>query len=145
MIHYKVKQNNREGSETEGKWYARATHELMEFDEFINHLATHHSPFSEATIRGVLIEMENCLRELLLEGKAVRMDELGIFKIGLRTKPAETADKFNARDNVVGCRMNLYLGKRFKAVDLYKDLKIREADIYFPDEDAEDGEDAVNP
>lgn len=92
----------------------------------------------------IFIEMENCLRELLLEGKAVRMDELGIFKIGLRTKPADTADDFNARDNVVGCRMNLYLGKRFKAVDLYKDLKIREADFYSIDEDAE-GEDAVNP
>lgn len=144
MIHYKVKQNNREGSETRGKWYARATHELMEFDEFINHLATHHSPFSEATIRGVLIEMENCLRELLLEGKAVRMDELGIFKIGLKTTPAETADKFNARDNVVGCRMNLFLGKRFRAARLFEDMKIREADFYSIDEDAE-GEDAVNP
>ncbi len=143
MIHYKVKQNNREGSVTEGKWYARATHELMEFDEFINHLANHHSPFSEATIRGVLIEMENCLRELLLEGKAVRMDELGIFKIGLRTKPAETADKFNARDNVVGCRMNLFLGKRFRAARLFEDMKIREADFYSVDDDGS-GEDATN-
>lgn len=145
MIHYKVKQNNREGSETKGKWYARATHELMEFDEFIKHLANHHSPFSEATIRGVLIEMENCLRELLLEGKAVRMDELGIFKIGLKTTPAETADKFNARDNVVGCRLNLFLGKRFRAARLYQDMKVREADFYSIDEDAEGGEDAVNP
>lgn len=145
MIHYKVKQNNREGSETEGKWYARATHELMEFDEFIKHMANHHCAFSEALIRGVLIETENCLRELLLEGKAVRIDDLGIFSIGLKTKPADTADDFNARDNVVGCRMNLYLGKRFKAVDLYKDLKIREADFYSIDEDAEDGENAVNP
>ena len=143
MIHYKVKQNNREGSVTEGKWYARATHELMEFDEFINHMATHHCAFSEATIRGVLIETENCLRELLLEGKAVRLDQLGIFKIGLKTKAADTAADFNARQNVVGCRMNLFLGKRFKAADLYADMKIREADTYAGSDLDDDGEDAT--
>lgn len=141
MIRYKVRQDNREGSDTRGKWYARATHETMEFDEFINHMATHHCAFSEALIRGVLIETENCLRELLLEGKAVKLDGLGIFKIGLKTKAAETADEFNAKQNVVGCRMNLYLGKRFRAKDLYNDMRIKEADFYTVDEDG-DGEDA---
>jgi len=142
MIHYKKYKNINMKSSCYGKWYGRAVHELMEFDEFVTHLATHHCAFSEATIRGVLIEMENCLRELLLEGKAVRFDELGIFRIGLKTKPAESAKEFNAAKHVVGCRMNLRLGKRFLAANLSKDMRLREADHYNPlddDDDTDDG------
>ena len=130
MIRYKLYQDTREGSKTEGKWYARATHELMEFEEFINHLANHHCAFSEANLRGVLTEMLECLRELLLEGKAVRLGDLGIFRIGLKTEAADTAKKFNAAQNISGARLNLYLGKRFLAKELYADLKVKEADNY---------------
>lgn len=138
MIRYRLYQDKREGSETNGMWYARATHELMEFDEFINHLASHHCAFSEATIQGVLIEMQNCLRELLLEGKAVRLGDLGIFKIGLRTARAETASDFNAGQNVTGCRMNLYLGKRFKAAKLFADMRVKECDKYYTEGEGEE-------
>ena len=72
MIKYKKYKMKNTASRVYGMWFARAVHELMEFDEFIEHMAKHHCVFSEATIRGVLIEMEICLRELLLEGKAVR-------------------------------------------------------------------------
>ena len=71
MIKYKKYQNNNKKSTSYGKWYGRAVHELMEFDEFVEHMAHHHCVYSEGTIRGVLIEMEVCLREMLLEGKAV--------------------------------------------------------------------------
>ena len=92
-------------------------------------MAEHHCVFSEGTIKGVLIEMENCLRELLLEGKAVRFDELGIFRIGLKTIGEANKANFTA-NNVQGVRLNLHLGRRFRAADLYKDAKIREADVY---------------
>lgn len=139
MIRYKLFQDTREGSKTEGKWYARAAHELMEFEEFITHLANHHCAFSEANLRGVLTEMLECLRELLLEGKAVRLGDLGIFRIGLKTEAADTAKKFNAAQNITGARLNLYLGKRFIAKELYADMKVKEADNYSVDkEDAAD-------
>ena len=57
MIKYKKYQNKVKDSKVYGKWFGRAVHELMEFDEFIEHMAKHHCVFSEATIRGVLIEM----------------------------------------------------------------------------------------
>lgn len=129
MLRFKKYQNNNSASQAFGKWFGRAVHELVEFDEFVNHMANHHCVFSEGTIRGVLIEMEICLRELLLEGKAVRFDELGIFRIGLKTRGAVRKDDFTA-NNIDGVRLNLHPGKRFRAADLYKDAKIREADIY---------------
>ena len=132
MIKFKKYQVKSPKSLGYGKWYGRAVHELLEFDEFINHIASHHCSFSEATIRGVLIEMEICLRELLLEGKAVRLDDLGIFAIGMSTKGEEKQEDFTAQ-SIKSVSMNLYLGKRFRARDLYKDAKFREADKYIGD------------
>ena len=143
MIKYKKYQNNNTYSNAYGKWFGRAVHELMEFDEFIEHMAKHHCVFSEATIRGVLIEMEICLREMLLEGKAVRLDDIGIFSLGMNTKGEAKAEDFTAQ-SVKSLRMNLFLGKRFRARDLLKDAKFKEADKYIgngnyyePDPDAE--------
>lgn len=132
MIKYKKYQNKNDKTSAYNKWYGRAVHELMEFDEFIEHMASHHCAFSEGTIRGVLIEMEVCLRELLLDGKAVRIDELGIFTIGQQTEGAATSDKFTAQ-NVKGVGVNLFLGKRFRASNLYKDAKFKEFDKYIGD------------
>lgn len=129
MIKYKKYQNNNSESPTFGKWYGRAVHETMEFDEFISHMANHRCAFSEATIRGVLIEMEDCLRELLLEGKAVHIDQLGIFSIGLNTTGSTTGKEFTA-ENIKGVHMNIYLGKRFRAKQLLEDATFREADKY---------------
>ena len=69
MIQYKKYQDKNAKSAAYNKWYGRAVHELMEFDEFIEHMANHHCVFSEGIIKGVLIEMQFCLRELLLLGK----------------------------------------------------------------------------
>ncbi len=147
MIKYKKYQNTNRISRCYGKWYGRAVHELMEFDEFVEHMAHHHCVYSEGTIRGVLIEMEVCLREMLLEGKAVRFDDLGIFRLGLETVGEADKDQFTA-DDIKGVRMNLYLGKRFRAAQLFKDAKFREADLYAGNGSyipSNDDEDAVNP
>lgn len=145
MIHFKKYQNKNDQSSVHGRWFGRAVHELMEFDEFIEHMAKHHCVYSEGTLRGVLIEMQICLRELLLEGKAVRMDDLGIFALSLANKKggALTADDYSA-SMITGVRMNLFLGKRFRARELYRDARFREADKYIgdgnfyePDPDAE--------
>lgn len=142
MLRYKKYQDLRRNSVYRGQWYGRAIHELVEFDEFVKHMANHHCVFSEATIKGVLIEMEVCLRELLLDGKAVRIDDLGIFRIGMKTSPAETLADFTAA-NIEGVRLNLFLGKRFRAADLYKEAKFTEAGKYAVGLEL-DGEDATD-
>lgn len=102
----------------------------------------HHSVFSEANIKGVITEMENCLRELLLDGKAVRLGTLGIFRIGIKTTGTQELKNWNTRENVKGARVNLYLGKRFR--NLFQDLKVSEtAKNSIGVEDEEDA--VVNP
>ena len=134
MIKYKKYQNKNDKNAAYGKWFGRAVHELMEFDEFIEHMAKHHCVYSEGTLRGVLIEMEICLRELLLEGKAVRLDDLGIFALSIANKKGGAREQEDYTASLItGVRMNLFLGKRFRARELYKDAKFREADKYIGD------------
>lgn len=146
MINYALFKNNNRFSKSYGKWFARSVSTLMEFDEFIAHLASHHCVFSEATIRGVLIEMEVCLRELLLEGKAVRFDELGIFSIGIEnsTGGAATAYDFNVSKNIAKVHLNLYLGKRFRAKNLLDDAKFVETRGYDVDSSKPKDDDPEN-
>ena len=146
MINYRLYKNMNIRSMAYGKWYARAIHQLMEFDEFVEHMAQHHCVYSEGTIRGVLIEMETCLRELLLEGKAVRFDELGIFKIGIESNGVAHPYDYNAGQDVKNVRMNLYLGKRFLAKNLLADAKFKEAGFYDVDSakpKEDEGENAI--
>ena len=128
-MRYKLYQNKNVKSLAYGKWYARGLHEVMTFSEFVKHMAEHHCVYSEATIRGVLLEMEICLREQLLEGKAVYFDELGIFKLGLQSRGVANPAEFNVRTHVPAVRMNLFLGARFRAKDLRRDVKLTETDV----------------
>lgn len=145
MIRFKKYQNKNEDSKVYGKWFCRAAHQRMSFAEFIKHMANHHCVYSEGTIRGVLLEMEDCLREQLLEGRAVDFDELGTFRLGVNNKRggAATAAECSARQ-IEGVHMNLYLGKRFRADQLFKEASFGEAEIYAGfEDDEEDGENAT--
>ena len=138
---YRVYKDNRENSLTSGQYFARAIHTdtiglkemAMEIEENVS--------VKYSDVSAVLIELVNVMNRHLNASRRVKLDGFGAFKIGLKTKAADTADDFNAKQNVVGCRLNLYLGKRFRAKDLYKDMRIKEADFYTVDEDG-DGEDA---
>lgn len=132
MISYQLRKNNNQHNPSYGKYFAYAVHQSVTFDDFIKHMATHHCVYSEGTIRGVLIEMETCLRELLLEGKAVYFDELGIFSLGIENKRwgVQNPYEFNAGKNIEAVHMNLYLGKRFRAKQLFEDAVFVESKMY---------------
>ena len=70
--------------------------ELMSFSMFVEHIASHNGVFSRGTVRGVIIDMCECLVEMLLEGKKVQMGELGNFWISLRSDGADKLEDFSA-------------------------------------------------
>ena len=47
-------------------------------------MSDHNSPYSAGMIKGVLTDMVVCIKELLLDGKSVKIDDLAIFSVGLR-------------------------------------------------------------
>ena len=85
MIRYVLKQNKNEDANIFGKWFAYPViEETLNIDALSEHMSNHNSPFSKGVIKGLLTDMVNCIKEQLLEGKNVKIDDLAIFSIGIK-------------------------------------------------------------
>ena len=86
MILYKlVKNNNKKFPGTYGKYYARpAVTATISIDQLAEHMSSHNTPFSAGAVRGILTDMVKCVKELVLSGYSVKIDDLAIFSIGIR-------------------------------------------------------------
>ena len=90
-----------ENSDTEqaGNYYARVSYkQTMSVQDMAHHMAEHNTMFSEGSITGILIDFVKCVREMVLMGNTVKIDNLAIFKAtveanGLETLYDATADK----------------------------------------------------
>ena len=106
-VRYKLYQDNRAESPTRGKWYARAVYNQK--PKTLNQLALkiqENVSMKKADVKAVLDEMVGVLKEWLQDSNRVKIEGLGSFKIGLKTKPADTAKDFTASKHVVGARVN---------------------------------------
>ena len=72
--------------------------EVMGIEKFARHIADHGTTYSRADIMAILYMAVDCMREQLLEGKKIRLGELGDFSVALSGKGAETAEKFSSQN-----------------------------------------------
>ena len=87
--------------------------DVMTIEKFAKHITSHGSVYSRADISAILYMAVDCMREMLLEGKKVRLGDLGDFSLLLGSKGAETADKFTAQ-NINQVKVQWEPGKEFK-------------------------------
>lgn len=74
--------------------YARAiVTENVDLTGLSKHMANHNSPYSAGVIKGVLTDMVSCIKELILEGKSVKIDDLAIFTAGIVNKRLPSAER----------------------------------------------------
>ena len=81
-----------EDSEREqaGKTYARVDYkETLSVQDMARHMAEHNTAFSEGSITGILIDFVKCIREQVLNGNTVKIDNLAIFKATVEANPLE--------------------------------------------------------
>ena len=81
-----------ESSETEtaGKYYARVDYkETLSVQDMARHMAEHNTVFSEGSITGILIDFVKCIREQVLMGNTVKIDNLAIFKASVEANGLE--------------------------------------------------------
>lgn len=108
MIRYVLKQNNNEDSRVYGKFFAYPViEETLNLDGLADHMSKHNSPFSKGTIKGLLTDMVNCIKEVLLDGKNVKIDGLAIFSIGIKNKKggASSEEDFNVSKNISNVKL----------------------------------------
>ena len=85
MILYVLKQNKNVSSRAYGKWFAfPVIEETIELDALAEHMSNHNTPYSKGAIKGMLTDMVSCIKELLLEGKNVKIADLAIFSLGIK-------------------------------------------------------------
>ena len=62
-------------SELAGKTYARVDYkETLTVQDMAQHMAEHNTAFSEGTITGILIDFVKCIREQVLMGNTVKIN-----------------------------------------------------------------------
>ncbi len=125
MIRYYLLQNKLEGSKAFGKWYAYPVKdESIGIDELAKHMANHNTPYSAGAIKGILTDMVQCVKELVLDGKAVKLPDLAIFSLGIRNKQgAETEEAFTVAENIQGLRLRARATGQFTSQNLEATLK----------------------
>ena len=106
-IKYKIYKNTNGTLGMQNKYYARAYHDqTITLEDLAEHMSLHNTVFTKGTIHGVLMDMVACVRELLLDSKKVKLDNLAIFSLGLQSKPADTLEEFSASTNIVKAYIN---------------------------------------
>ena len=64
-----------------GKFYARVeVKETIGVKALAKHMHNHNTVYSTGVIVGVLTDMVECIKELVLEGNVIKIDDLGLFK-----------------------------------------------------------------
>jgi uncharacterized membrane protein YgcG len=77
-------------SEQAGKLYARVDYkQSLSVQDMAHHMAEHNTAFSEGLITGILIDFVRCVREQVLNGNTVKIDNLAIFKTTVEANALE--------------------------------------------------------
>lgn len=108
MLLYKLTKNNNKKMEAAyGKYYARpVVTQTIGISGLADHMSEHNTGFSPGAVQGLLTDMVKCIRELVLQGIAVKIENLAIFSLGIRTKSgADSVDDFSVAKNIEGVKL----------------------------------------
>ena len=89
--------------------------EVMNIEKFAKHISTHGCVYSRADISAILYLAVDCMREQLLEGKKIRLGDLGDFYVTLSSKGAENANAFSSQ-NITDVKVQWEPGSEFKTL-----------------------------
>lgn len=140
-LKYRKLQRTPQSGENAGKkkWYATAvTDREVDFEGFVSHISDHGSPYSRGTIHGVLMDALDHLQELILDGKSVRLSDLGLFSIGMTSKAEDAKEKVTAA-SVEGVHLIVRNTKSWSNSELRKKCKIQEYGGYTGTDEAGGG------
>ena len=148
-VFYRKYQNKNPKSVAFGKWFARAVTlgKTINIDELAKHMSEHNTPYSKGAIKGVLTDMIGCIRELMLEGKAVKLEGLAIFSAGIKTKKngAPTSADFSTIKHIDSVYMRARATGEFTRAELTKAGNVTELPKNFTDYQEDEDNESQNP
>lgn len=132
MIRYILKQNKNKKSNAFGKYYAYPViEETVGLDALADHMSNHNTPFSKGAITGMLTDMVECIKELLLEGKNVKLPDLAIFSIGIKNAKggADSEEDFTVTSNIKTVKLRARATGELTAKSLDLDANLKRATV----------------
>lgn len=127
---YQKKENSLDPN-SEPMFYARAVPDrTVEFEDLVTHMSEHNSPYSRGVIHGVLTDMLDCVKELVLDGKNVRLGDLGLFSVGIRSKGSLTAKDWTISTHLKGVKLNVRNTRTWSNTELRNSCTIEELSKY---------------
>ena len=136
MLLYVLKLNqNAKMPEAYGKYYAYPViTQTVGIDGLAEHMASHNTPFSKGAIKGMITDMVSCIKELTLQGFAVKIDDLAILSIGIKNKAgAATEKEFTIAKNIEGLKIRARGTGDFSCLNLSLDGTLKKASALLGD------------
>ena len=136
MLLYVLKLNqNAKMPEAYGKYYAYPViTQTVDIDGLAEHMASHNTPFSKGAIKGMITDMVSCIKELTLQGFAVKIDDLAIFSIGIRNKEGAASEKeFTIAKNIDSFRLRARGTGEFSAKTINLEATLKKASALLGD------------
>ena len=134
MVRYILQQIKITSSKAYGKWYAKnVVEETIDLDGLSEHMSHHNSPYSKGVIKGLLTDMIQCIKELLLQGMNVKIDDLAIFSLGIKNKlAAVTEEEFTVSKNIEGVKLKARATGELMSKSLNLDATLKKATFVNP-------------
>lgn len=130
MIRYYLYQWQAKG-DLQGLWFARAAcDEILNLEALSKHMHSHNCPYSEGTILGVLRDAVMCTKELLLEGKKVKFDNLALFSVGIKGTGVVNQADYSVQKNIEGLRLLARATGNLSTSRLFIDSQLKEVKYY---------------
>ena len=96
MIKLDLYKNKIQGHKNFGKVYARSNNnDPIDIKGLAKHIQSHGSPYTYDVILGVLAKCASCVREIVLDGTPVKIDDLCIFTPAVTVMPANDVEAFS--------------------------------------------------
>ena len=122
MVELNVYKNTDSTSAQYGKAYCRVDYkQTFDVPMLAKHMAEHNTPFSEGTIRGILTDMVKCIRHLTLDGNAVKIENLALFKASVQSNPCS---RYGVMRATIGNKSTRVNGENVETGNAVKSMKL---------------------
>lgn len=115
-----VKENGVIQYETKPKWFARVqVKAVLKDDEFLRYCISHYgSVYGIVDLRCCMEKLQDHLIEMLVQGKSIELDNLGVFRASLKSKGVEDATTFNEAIHIVKAYANWVKCNKMKKLNV---------------------------
>jgi len=125
------KKTNASNEAVNNKWYGSVKHEdpIMDLDELAKHMSEHNTPYSQGLIKGILTDMVACIREKALDGRKIKIDNLAIFSLKVKSTGELDPKAWTVQKNITNVHLAARATGNFSIASL-KGAMLVESDDY---------------